>query len=728
MENQSAIRWEQDAEQIVTLILDDPTQSVNTMNALYQAAMAEVVQRLQREKSSVKGIIITSAKKTFFAGGDLELLINTGPEKAAILAQEVETLKKQLRFIETLGVPVVAALNGTALGGGFEIALACHYRIAVDEAKAEYGLPEVTLGLLPGGGGVVRVVRLLGIQQALMSVLLQGPRMKAAKAKALGLIDELVQDQEQLRLVARQWILAHPQSRQPWDVPGYKIPGGTPSTPALAMNLPAFPANLRKQLKGAQAHYPAPAAIMAAAVEGAQVDVDNAFKIEGRYFVQLVTGPISKNMIKAFFFDLQKINAGGSRPSRQEYPSLPCRKIGVLGAGMMGQGIACVAAQSGIEVVLLDTELSAAERGRAYTQTLLAKRVSQGKLRSEQAQEIMERMVATTDYALMADCDLVIEAVFEDRQIKADVTQRLAKVLPPQAVMASNTSTIPIGTLADAFVDPQRFIGLHFFSPVDKMPLVEIICGAKTSPATLACAFDFVIKIRKTPIVVNDRRGFFTSRVFGTYCYEGVAMLAEGYPAASIEQAAAQAGMPVGPLAVMDEVSLELTRKVRRQTQKDMQAEHQVWVAHPAEAVIDRMCDEFERPGKKEKAGFYEYPESGKKMLWPGLKEHFASAELAQPSLPQFQELQDRLLYRQSIEAIRCYEEGVLRSVADANIGSIFGIGMAPWTGGVLQFVQYVGVAAFVARAKALAERYGERFAPPQLLLEMAESGQSFAE
>ncbi len=724
--SQSAIRWEQDADQIVTLILDDPTQSANTMNALYQQSMAETVKRLQDEKKNIRGVIITSAKKTFFAGGDLKMLIQAQPEHAAEIAAGVDEIKRQLRVIETLGVPVVAAMNGTALGGGLEIALACHYRIALQDTRSEYGLPEVSLGLLPGGGGVVRVVRMLGIQNALMNVLMQGQRMKAAKAKEVGLIDELASDVDDMLAKARAWMAAHPQAKQPWDQSGYKMPGGTPSTPALAMNLPAFPSNLRKQLKGAQAHYPAPAAIMAAAVEGAQVDVDSAFKIEGRYFVKLATGAVSKNMIKAFFFDLQKINAGGSRPSTAEYPSVECRKIGILGAGMMGQGIAYVSAMAGIDVVLLDTDQAAAERGKQYSRQLLDKRVSKGRMNAEKAEATLHRIVATTEYAQLSDCDLVIEAVFENRQIKAEVTEKVAAVGRKDLLMASNTSTLPISSLAHAYPRPERFIGLHFFSPVDKMPLVEIICGEKTSPATLAQAFDYVIKIKKTPIVVNDSRGFFTSRVFGTYCYEGVAMLGEGYPAASIEQAAAQAGMPIGPLAVMDEVNLELGRKVRVQTRLDLEAEGKSFPSHPAEVVIDRMCDEFKRPGKKEGMGFYDYPQGGKKSLWPGLQSHFAHAELAQPTPSQFAEMMDRLLFRQSIEAARCYEEGVLRSVADANIGSIFGIGMAPWTGGQLQFINYLGLKAFVERAEALAARYGDRFTPPALLKRMAERGETF--
>ncbi len=724
--SQSAIRWEKDADNIVTLTIDDPNQSANTMNALYQKSMGETIQRLQAEKADIKGIILTSGKKTFFAGGDLDLLMQVTPEHAAEFQKGLDELNGQLRTLETLGKPVVACLNGTALGGGLEIALACHRRIALNNPKAEFGLPEVMLGLLPGGGGVTRTVRMLGIQNALMNVLMQGQRMKPEKAKSVGLIDELVDTPEEMFAKAREWIKANPAAKQPWDQSGYKLPGGTPTTPAFAANLPAFPANLRKQLKGAQDNYPAPKAIMCAAVEGAQVDFDNARKIEGRYFTQLVIGKHSKNMTKAFFFDLQqKINKGAARPSFDAFPSWKSQKVGILGAGMMGQGIAYVSAMAGIEVVLLDLNLEAAERGKGYTQKLLDKRVSKGAMSKETAAEKLAKITATNDFAALAGCDLIIEAVFEDRAIKADVTKK-AQAAAPDALMCSNTSTLPITGLAQAATDAKRFIGLHFFSPVDKMPLVEIIMGKETGDEALAKAFDYVLQIKKTPIVVNDSRGFFTSRVFGTYCMEGVNLLAEGYNPLSIEQAALQAGMPIGPLGVLDEVNLELTRKVRVQTEKDLAAEGKSLPADAAVPVIEKMLNEFKRPGKKEGAGFYDYPADGKKRIWPGLTEHFVKADKARPSDADFAAMQERLLYRQAIESARCYEEGVLRNVPDANIGSIFGIGFAPWTGGVLQYINYIGLPQFVKRADELAAQHGERFSPPQLLRDMANKGETF--
>ncbi len=726
--SQTAIRWEKDADNIVTLTLDDPNQSANTMNELYGKSMAESVARLQSEKDSIAGVIITSAKKTFFAGGDLRGLIQAQPEQAAEFEAGVTEIKRQLRVLETLGKPVVAALNGTALGGGLEIALACHRRIALNNPKAEFGLPEVSLGLLPGGGGVTRIIRMMGIQNGLMNVLMQGQRMKPAKAKEVGIIDEIAETPEEMLAKAREWIKANPAAQQPWDVKGYKMPGGTPSTPALAMNLPAFPANLRKQLKGAHENYPAPMAIMSAAVEGAQVDFDSALKIEGRYFTKLAVGKHAKNMIKAFFFDLQKINGGGSRPSKEQLPEWKSKKVGVLGAGMMGAGIAYQSAVvAGIEVVLLDVNLDAAKNGKAYSEKLLAKRVSKGAMTKEKADEKLALIHATDKFEDLAGCDLVIEAVFENREIKADVTKKTEAVTGAELVMASNTSTLPITGLAKASKNAKNFIGLHFFSPVDKMPLVEIICGEETSDETLAKSFDYVLQIKKTPIVVNDSRGFFTSRVFGTFCYEGLCMLEEGWNPQSIEQAAAQAGMPVGPLAVLDEVNLELGRKARKQTVIDLEAEGKTVPELPGESVANRMLDEFKRPGKKEGVGFYDYPtDGGKKTLWPGLKQHFMKADKAQPTPEQFEELKTRLLFRQSIEAARCLEEGVLRNVPDANIGSIFGIGMAPWTGGQLQYINFIGLPEFVAKAKEFAAKYGDRFTPPKLLETMAAEGKTF--
>ncbi|MCO8312840.1 3-hydroxyacyl-CoA dehydrogenase NAD-binding domain-containing protein [Pseudomonas mandelii] len=705
-----AIRYEKGQDQIVVLTIDMPGQSANTMNAVYRDAMASCVARLVAEKDAIAGVIITSAKKTFFAGGDLNELIKVGKPEAKAFYDMVLTLKGQLRTLETFGKPVVAAINGAALGGGWEICLACHHRVALDNPSVLLGLPEVTLGLLPGGGGVVRMVRMLGIEKAL-PYLLEGKKIRPQQALQARLIDELAADRDELMAKARAWIVAHPVAVQRWDVKGYQIPGGTPSDPKLAPMLAITPSILRSKTQGC---LPAPEKILCAAVEGAQVDFDTAHLIETRYFTELTTGQVSKNLIGTFWFQLNEINAGGSRP--QGIAPYVTKKVGVLGAGMMGAGIAFVSASAGIDVVLKDINLAAAEKGKAHSAALLDKKVARGRLTREQREEILARIHATENDADLAGCDLIIEAVFEDRELKAKVSSAAQTVVGPDAVIASNTSTLPICGLATAVPDQTKFIGLHFFSPVEKMPLVEIIKGVHTSDETLARGFDFVLQIKKTPIVVNDSRGFFTSRVFGTFTNEGIAMLGEGVSAPMIETEARKAGMPVGPLAISDEVSLSLMSHIREQTAKDLRAEGKTLIEHPAFAVIDLLLKEYKRPGKAAGGGFYDYPATGQKHLWPELKTRFETAD-GQIS-PK--DIRDRLLFVQAIETVRCMEEGVLTSTADANVGSIFGIGFAAWTGGALQFINQYGVKDFVARAQYLAEQYGERFTPPALLLEKA--------
>ena len=711
-----AIRYEKGQDNIVVLTMDMPGQSANTMNAVYREAMGQIVERLEAEKDSIAGVILTSAKKTFFAGGDLNELIQVTKADAPAFYQMILNIKGQLRRLETLGKPVVAAINGAALGGGWEIALACHHRIALNNSSIQLGLPEVTLGLLPGGGGVVRMVRLLGLEKAL-PYLAEGKKVRPDAALKAGLIHELASDQDDLLAKARTWIAANPGAAQPWDVKGYKIPGGTPSSPNVAQMLAIAPSVLRDKTKGC---FPAPEKIMCAAVEGAQVDFDTAQIIEARYFTELTCGQVAKNMIGTFWFQLNEINAGGSRP--KGFEPYVTKKVGVLGAGMMGAGIAYVSAAAGIEVVLKDISLEAAEKGKAYSAKLLEKKVARGQMTPEKRDAFLARIQPSAREADFDGCDLIIEAVFEDRELKAKVTAAAEAAALPGAVIASNTSTLPITGLATAVQKQDRFIGLHFFSPVDKMPLVEIIKGEHTSDETLARGFDYVMQIKKTPIVVNDSRGFFTSRVFGTFTNEGIAMLGEGVSAALIENEARKAGMPVGPLAISDEVSMSLMNHIRQQTLKDLAAEGKSIPEHPAFAVIDLMLNEYKRPGKAAGAGFYDYPAGGKKHLWPELKARF---EKSDAQISQI-DVRDRILFIQAIETVRCVEEGVLKSVADANIGSIFGIGFAAWTGGALQFINQYGVQDFVARAQYLAEQYGERFLPPALLLEKAAKGDTF--
>src|SRR6195952_2619790 len=714
---ENTIHWDKDADGIVTLTLDDPTGSANVMNEHYQESMHNAVERLVSEKDSVTGVVIASAKKTFFAGGDLKSMVKLGPENAGEAFDTVEGVKRDLRTLETLGKPVVAAINGAALGGGLEIALACHHRIAADVKGLVVGLPEVTLGLLPGGGGVTRTVRMFGIQNAFMNILSQGTRFKADKAKETGLVDELVGSVDELVPRAKAWIKeveANPDAyTQPWDKKGYKMPGGTPSSPALAGILPSFPALLKKQLKGAP--MPAPRAILDAAVEGAQVDFETASRIESRYFTQLVTGQVAKNMIQAFFFDLQHINGGGSRPDGIE--PVKINKIGVLGAGMMGAGIAYVSAKAGYEVVLKDVNIEAAQKGKGYAEKLEAKALQRGKTTEEKSKALLDRITPAADPADLKGVDFVVEAVFENQDLKHKVFQEIEDIVEPNALLGSNTSTLPITGLATGVKRQEDFIGIHFFSPVDKMPLVEIIKGEKTSDEALAGVFDYTRAIGKTPIVVNDSRGFFTSRVIGTYVNEALALLGEGVEPASIEHAGSQAGYPAPPLQLSDELNLELMQKIATASRKGVEDAGGTYEPHPAEAVVEKMI-EIGRPSRLKGAGFYEYADGKRVGLWSGLKETFTSGSASIP----LQDMIDRMLFAEALETQKCIDEGVLMTTADANIGSIMGIGFPPYTGGSAQFiVGYegaggIGKAAFVARAKELAGKYGERFNPPASL------------
>lgn len=719
----STIRWEQDDTGVVTLVLDDPAQSANTMNAAFIRSIGEIADRAEAEKGTIRGIIVTSAKKTFFAGGDLKDMIQATPDQAQEVFERGLAIKKALRRIETLGKPVVAAINGAALGGGYEIALACHHRIALDAPGSKIGLPEVTLGLLPAGGGVTRTVRLLGVTDALLKLLLQGTQYSPRRALDNGLVHAVAETPEQMLVDARAFIDAHPESVQPWDVKGYRIPGGTPAHPKFAANLPAFPANLKKQTSGAP--YPAPRNILAAAVEGSQVDFETAQVIEARYFTELVTGQIAKNMIQAFFFDLQAVNSGANRPKDVERSTV--RKVAVLGAGMMGAGIAYSCARAGIEVLLKDVTPEAAAKGKAYSEKLCDKAVSRGRTTREKADQVLARITPTAEVADLAGCDAVIEAVFEDTSLKHKVFQEIQDVVAPDALLCSNTSTLPITALAEGVKRQEDFIGLHFFSPVDKMPLVEIIKGERTGDVALARAFDLVRQIKKTPIVVNDSRGFFTSRVIGHFINEGVAMVGEGLDPVSVEQAAAQAGYPAKVLSLIDELTLTLPRKIRNETKKAIEEAGGTWPDHPADAVVDRMVDEFGRTGRSGGAGFYDYAEDGSRAgLWPGLREHFTRPGTTIP----FKDMQERMLFSEALDTVRLVEEGVLTSVADANIGSIMGIGFPAWTGGILQYINGYegGLPGFVARAEELAATYGERFTPPALLVAKAEKGERFTD
>jgi 3-hydroxyacyl-CoA dehydrogenase / enoyl-CoA hydratase / 3-hydroxybutyryl-CoA epimerase len=707
----SATTFTIDTDGIGWLTIDQPGRAMNVLNDEAMEPMLPILDRLEKD-AALKGLVITSGKKDFIVGADIDMLwaLKTAQEAfdRSIL------LKRFLRRIELCGKPVVAAINGMCLGGGLEIAMACHARITLDDGKARLGLPEVKLGLLPGGGGTQRLPRLVGMQQALQ-MMGEGSELRADKALAAGLVTELAATREAMLAQAKAWCLANPKPKQPWDQPKFRYPGGDSKAPATAQMLAIAPSIASAKSFG---NYPALTHIMSCVFEGGLLDIDNAMEVESRYFVACAMSPESRNMIGTLWYQLNAIKKGASRP--QGVPASTVNKLGILGAGMMGAGIAYVSAKAGIDVVLLDTTQAAADKGKAYSQDLLDKAVKKGRSTAEKREALLSRIHATTSYEHLAGCDLVIEAVFEDRAIKAGVTKKAEAVIGAGSVFASNTSTLPITGLAQASARPAHFIGLHFFSPVDKMPLVEIIVGKDTSDQTLARGFDYVLQIGKTPIVVNDSRGFYTSRVFATYVMEGLAMLKEGVHPRSIEVAGLQAGMPVGPLALQDEVSLSLGLHVAEQTRRDFAAEGRTYVEHPGGSVLRQMC-EVGRVGKKAGQGFYDYSSEGKR-LWPGLVQMYPVAA----QQPQQQDLIDRFMFAQANEAARCYEEKVVRSVADANVGSIFGWGFAPFHGGALQYINAMGAQRFVERARGLAQQHGARFKPARIVEQLAQSGHTF--
>ncbi len=695
------------ADGIATVTFDEPNSPVNTMCRQWQQDLSELVAQVLKDKDAIKGIILASAKSTFFAGADLKGAMRLKPTDASAIFTEIELVKRNFRTLETLGKPVVSCLNGTALGGGWEVALVGHHRIAIDDRKIQFGLPEVTLGLLPGASGVTKMTRHLGLMGA-QPYLVEGKLFSPQDAKTLGLVHELVSPgpdaAAELKAKALAWIAANPGAQHPWEAKGYKVPGGLPSSPAVAQMLVVAPAMIKKQTRGL---YPAPEAIMACMVEGLQVDIETALRIESRHLAKLMTGANARAMINTFFFNLNAIKSGQSRPGKA--PRFKPAKVGLLGAGMMGAGITYVQASKGIATVLKDVSQEKAEAGKAYSAKLTQGRVDKGRMSAEQQTQLLARIQATGAVQELKDCDLIIEAVFENRELKAKVTQEAEPMLAADGFFASNTSTLPISGLAKASIAPEKFIGIHFFSPVDKMKLVEIIRGKQTSDETVARAYDYVQAIGKMPIVVNDSRGFFTSRVFGTFVMEGVAMLGEGIPAPAIENAGIQCGMPVGPLAVLDETALSLSLHVMEQTRADFAAEGKTYVATPGELLVADMVRIHQRPGRAGGAGFYEYPKEkgAKKFLWPQLKPLYEKADAPW----NITDLKDRLLYRQAVETARCLSENVLTSVHEANIGSIFGIGFPAWTGGAMQFIYGMGIDAFVKRADELAAKFGAGFA-----------------
>jgi len=688
---------------IVTVTFDMAGRPVNVMNDDFSTAMDEILAQIEADKDKVKGIIVTSAKSTFVAGGDVERLLALRHEGYQAAKQFFDGLKARLRKLETIGRPVVAAINGSALGGGLELALACHHRIAIDDRKIQFAFPEVTLGILPGAGGVVRSVRMLGLMKAL-PLLTEGRRIDPREALKQGLVDELAGDQEDLMARARAWIATGPEAVQPWERKGYAIPGGSMFSGENAPMLSVFPSMIFKKTRGL---LPAAERILATAAESTQIGFDAAMAVETRNFLDLLLNPVTENLITSMFFQMNEINGGASRPKGSAKSKVT--RLGVLGAGMMGRGIAFAAASVGIRVVLRDVTLEAAEKGKAYTADILAKRVAKGAMTQAALDETLALIQPTAEIADMAGCDMVVEAVFEDVALKQSVLREAEAVLGADAVLATNTSTLPISLLAQGTARPENFIGLHFFSPVDKMNIVEIISGKATSDACLARAYDFVQQIRKTPIVVRDSRGFYTSRVFSVFADEGDILLKEGVAPILIENLAKQAGMPVGPLSVQDEVMMSMLLRAQR-TNQELDAQLGDDYARSfgvCGELCALMCDKG-RPGRLEGAGFYDYLPDGTKRIWPGLRDLFGGDK----PMPHA-DIQDRLMFRMVIEALKCLDEGVVSSLRDGNIGSILAFGFPVHTGGVFQYVTSYGVDVFLARARQLADRYGDRFLPP---------------
>lgn len=710
----NTIQYTVDNDGIATLLIDLPGKSMNVLCAELIADLSACVDKVATDEN-VNGAILTSGKAAFVAGADLTEIV-TAIERGITPLQGYEMSSKftgVLRKMETCGKPFAVAINGLALGGGFELCLACHYRVMTDHPKAVLGLPEVTIGLMPGWGGTQRLPRLIGVEKAL-PIILQGKKLKPQQALELGVVHEIAPADELLDR-AKAWLMETPHPVAPWDVKGFRMPGG-----AGAIN----PKTTQTYMVGTsliagntQHNYPAPIAALSAVYEGCITPIDTGLDIESQYFGKVLADVTARNMVRSLFVNKGAADKLARRPEGVEKSRVT--KLGILGAGMMGAGIAYVSARAGMQVVLLDTEIESAERGKAYSESLLNKAIKRGYSTEEKAQALLNMIHPTTDYADLKDCELVIEAVFESREIKAVVTAKTEAVIPEDAIFASNTSTLPITGLAEASKRPESFIGLHFFSPVDKMPLVELIVGEKSSDEAIARGLDYIQQIRKTPIVVNDSPGFYTSRVFGTSTNEGMTMLAEGVNPALIENAAKMAGLPVGPLAVMDEVTLELGYKITMQAAKDHGDDYEFASGFH---VMKKFVEELDRKGKRFGKGFYDYPEGEKKHLWSGLAELYPVAD----EQPPVQEVIDRLLYRQVLETARCFEEGVMDHVADADIGSIFGWGFPPWTGGTLSFIDTVGIKHFVSECDRMAAAYGPRFEVSDWLRQRADRGELF--
>jgi 3-hydroxyacyl-CoA dehydrogenase/enoyl-CoA hydratase/3-hydroxybutyryl-CoA epimerase len=714
-----------DGDGVALITWNSPGRTMNVIDAAVLAELSALVEKLAAD-AAVKGVVITSGKDTFCAGADLtmleslsrtfaELVASQGEEAAnARLFDESRKTSQLYRRIETCGKPWVAAINGTALGGGFELTLACHHRIAADNGRTRLGLPEVKVGLFPGAGGTQRVSRMLPPSDALQ-FLLKGDQLQVNRAKAMKLVDAVVPAADLIK-AAKDWIKTGPSAKAPWDVDGFRLPGGPVYSKAGMMVFPPANAIYRRETYD---NYPAARAILQVVYEGLQLPIDQGLRVESRWFAHILKSPQAAAMIRSLFVSMQELNKGARRPAN--IPARPIKKIGVLGAGFMGAGIAYVSALAGIEVVLVDKDPETAEKGKAHSQKLMTDQVNRGRATTADRDAVLARIKPSADFVALKDCDLVIEAVFEDRKVKEEVISRVQNVIGDQAIFGSNTSTLPITSLATAFKDRSRFIGIHFFSPVERMMLVEIIMGKETGSAALALALDYVRAIRKTPIVVNDSRGFYTSRVVGTYIREGHLMLMEGVPAAMIENVGRMAGMPVGPLSLNDEVAVDLAWKILKATETDLGVKA---IDTRQKALLEEMVEKRSRYGRKNGKGFYDYPQNGPKRLWPGLAD--LQPKKLDPDTIDVPTLEKRLLAIQALESARCVEEKVITDVREADVGSILGFGFAPFTGGTISYIDGMGAKAFVDLCNGFAKSYGDRFKPGKLLIDMAKTGETF--
>src|SRR5271169_1631921 len=711
-------RLKTDADGIALVSWDMPGRSMNVLTPEVIAEISEIVDHVAKD-GAIKGAVFTSAKEGFSGGADLTMLQGMGKEYARVAKAEGEEAamrffydrSRQLslifRKLETSGKPFAAAINGVCMGGGFELALACHYRIVADSDKARVGLPEIKVGLFPGGGGTQRIARLMPTPDALQ-MLFKGDQIRPAAAKKMGLVHDVAPAGEIVQR-AKDWVKANPGAKAPWDDPKFKLPSGM-------MIWPAANAIYRRETYD---NYPAAKAILASVYEGLQLPMDLALAVESRYFAKILRSKEAAAMIRSLFLSMGELNKGARRPA--DVPAANLRKIGVLGAGFMGAGVAYASASAGLEVVLIDRDQESADKGKAHSEKLISSQIAKGRAKSADREALLARIHPSADYADLKGCDLVVEAVFEDRAVKREAIERAQKIVGGDVIFASNTSTLPIGSLAEMSVLPETFVGIHFFSPVDKMMLVEIIMGEKTKGRALATAIDFVRAIKKTPIVVNDCRGFYANRCVGNYIREGHLMLMEGVPPAMIENTAKMAGMPVGPLSLNDEVAIDLGWKILQATKKDLGAN----AVDPAqEKLLEAIVVKEQRFGRKNSKGFYDYPVTGPKSLWPGL-EKIAGKRL-DPDDVSVRDLKDRFLFTQSLEAARCMEERVVTDPREADVGSILGFGFAPFTGGTISLIDGMGAKAFVARAEELAAKYGPRFAPSEGLKAMAAKGENF--